>query len=420
VLIFLQRNLAWMLLALALSTALWVVVTTQQNPDVVDFFQAIPVETRNKPEDLVLRNEIPTVRVAVAAPRDVWPELRPAKFQATVDLARLGPGLQQVPVQVQTVDTRARIEEVNPPQVLVHLERVERKNVPTRAKLTGELPTGYRHGSVRVTPETVVATGPESLVEQVTAVVADVDVTGLTASISQTYRATPQNANGERVDRISLSSENVLVEMRIDQEKLVKTVPIAPQIVGAVAPGYQPVGFRAEPTAITIEGDPAAVETLTYVQTRPVDLRNATGDISDNVELQLPPGVRLTVPQTIVVRVFVSPVEGSKTIEIAPTVQELSPGLRALATSPPAVRVTVVGPMPVLTSLGPNEVRVIVSAAGLGPGGHQLRPRVEYPSLVRLQGVEPERVELRVAAIEPTATPVPPPTPTPAPTRAPP
>jgi YbbR domain-containing protein len=341
-------------------------------------------------------------------------------FQATVDLARLGPGLQQVPVQVQTVDTRVRIEEINPQQVLVHLERVERKNVPTRAKLIGDLPTGYRRGAAKVTPEVVVATGPESLIDQVVAVVADVDLTGLTASVSQTYRAAPQNANGERIERISLSSENLLVEMRIDQEKMVKTVPIAPQVVGAVAPGYQPVGFRAEPTAITVEGDPAAVEALDFVQTRPVDLANKTGDISANVELQLPQGVRLTVPQPIVVRVFVSPVEGSKSIEIAPTVQDVGPGMRALATSPPAVRLTVTGPMPVLTSLGPSEVRVVVNAAGLTPGAHQLRPRVEVPSLVRLQAVDPDRVELRLVALDPTATPVPPPSPTPSPTRAPP
>ena len=415
-LIFLQRNLAWMLLALALATALWVVVTTQQNPDVVDVFQAIPVETRNKPEDLVLRNELPTVRVTVAAPRDVWPDLRPAKFQATVDLSRLGPGLQQVPIQIQTVDPRARIEDINPTQALVHLEKVEHKPVPTRAKLTGDLPTGYRHGAARVTPESVVATGPESLVDQLVAVVAEVDLTGLTSSVSQTYRASPQNANSERLDRITLSSETLLVELRIDQEKMVKTVPIAPQVTGAVAPGYQPVGFRAEPTAITVEGDPSAVEALGYVQTRPVDLNNATGDVSANAELSLPTGVRLTVPQPIVVRVFVSPVEGSKAVEIAPTIQGLAPGLRT-TNSPPAVRLTVTGPMPVLATLGPSQARVVVDAAGLGPGSYQLRPRVEYPSLVRLQSLDPERVDLRIVAVEPTATAVPPPSPTASPTR---
>src|SRR5688572_19443663 len=129
-LIFLQRNLAWMLLAVALATALWVVVTTQQNPDVIDPWESIPVEARNLPTDLVLRSEIPAVRLAVAAPRDVQQELRKAKFQAWVDLARLGPGLQEVPIQVSTVEPRARIEDVVPARALVHLERVRRKEIP--------------------------------------------------------------------------------------------------------------------------------------------------------------------------------------------------------------------------------------------------------------------------------------------------
>ena len=40
-LVFLQRNLVWMLLSLALSATLWTVVTTQQNPDVSDVFPKV-------------------------------------------------------------------------------------------------------------------------------------------------------------------------------------------------------------------------------------------------------------------------------------------------------------------------------------------------------------------------------------------
>ena len=89
-LIFLQRNLAWMLLAFALATALWVVVTTQQNPDVVDPWESIPVEARNLPTGRVLRSEIPAVQLMVAAPRDVQQEL--AALEAR-DLDRVVIGL---------------------------------------------------------------------------------------------------------------------------------------------------------------------------------------------------------------------------------------------------------------------------------------------------------------------------------------
>src|SRR5688572_15322510 len=100
-----------MLLAFALPAALWTMVTTQENPDVVDVFERSPVELRNVPSGLTPRNALDPIRVTVAAPRDAWRDLRPAKFQAWVDLARAGSGLQEVPIQIQTVDDRARIEE---------------------------------------------------------------------------------------------------------------------------------------------------------------------------------------------------------------------------------------------------------------------------------------------------------------------
>ena len=403
-LIFLQRNLAWMLLAIVLATSLWVVVTTQQNPDVTDFFESIPVEARNQPPDLVLRSEIPPIRLQVAAPRDVWQELRRAKFQATVDLARLGPGLQEVPIQVNTVEPRARVEDVSPARALVHLERVRRKEVPVKVVRTGEPPSGYRAGTPRLSPETLVASGPESLIEQVVAAVAEVDLSGATTSVSQASRVTPQNGNGERVERITLSSENVLVEIQIAQDRANKTVPVQPQTAGSVAPGYWIAGFRADPSAVTVEGLPAAIDGLTHVQTRPVELNGATGDVQSSVDLQLPEGVRLLRAQAVTVQVFVSPVEGSKVVEIAPTVRDVGAGLR-WSVSPSAVRLTVSGPMPVLSALGARDVQVSVNAAGLTAGTHQLRPNVELPSPVRVQGTEPERVELRIQQVEPTPTP---------------
>src|SRR5205085_4463271 len=108
VLVFLQRNLVWMLLALVLATTLWTVVTTQENPDVVDVFQAVPVELRNVPDRLSVTNEVSSVNLVVSAPRDAWPELRPAKFQAAVDLGRVGPGVQELPIDVKSIDGRAK------------------------------------------------------------------------------------------------------------------------------------------------------------------------------------------------------------------------------------------------------------------------------------------------------------------------
>lgn len=411
-LVLLQRNLVWMLLALGLATALWTVVTTSENPDVVDVFQAVPVETRNVPDKLSITNEVPAVNIVVSAPRDAWPELRPAKFQAAVDLARVGPGLQELPIDVKSIDARAKVVDVTPGKAIVRVEQLKRKDVPVRVVTRGELPPGYRAQSPRTQPETIAVNGPASAVDQIVAAVAEVGLDGVTSSINQVYRVTPQSASGEAIDRATIERENVVVEMPIEQDQAFKAVPISPQVRGAPAQGYQVVGIRVDPVTITIEGEPRTIDGVSFVSTQPVDLNNAAGDISANTDLQLAPGVRAVRDQAIIVRVFVAPVEGSKVIEIAPAIQNVAGSMQATI-NPPAIRLTVAGPMPVLTGLGPRDAKVTVDAAGLTPGSHRLPARIDLPSPLRVQSVEPAQVEVRLVA--PTPTPAPTATATPEP-----
>jgi YbbR domain-containing protein len=406
VFVFLQRNLVWMLLALGLSTALWTVVTTSENPDVVDVFQAVPVEMRNVPDKLSVTNEVQSVNIVVSAPRDAWPELRPAKFQAAVDLGRVGPGLQELPIDVKSIDARAKVVDVTPGKAIVRLEQLKRKDVPVRVLVRGELPPGYRAQAARTQPETIAVNGPASAVDQVVAAVAEVNMAGLTGSINQVYRVVPQSSTGERIDRVSIDRENVVVEIAVDQDQAFKAVPISAQVQGSPAQGYQVVGIRVDPTAITIQGEPRTIDGISFVSTQPVDLNNAAGDISANTDLQLAPGVRAVRDQAIIVRVFVAPVEGSKVLEIAPTVANVGGNMQATV-NPASVRLTVAGPMPVLTGLGPRDAKVTVDAAGLTQGSHRLVPKVDVPSPIRVQLAQPDQVEVRLVAPTPTPPPKP-------------
>lgn len=417
-LVFLQRNLVWMIFSLALSGTLWLVVTTQQNPNVVDAFPSIPVELRNVPDGMIVRTEPPPVRVTFVAPADVMPSLRATRFRAQVDLSRGAAGLQEVPIEVTSLDGRVTVEEVTPARASVLLEPVLRRtNVPVRARLSGTAPPGYLPRTPRLNPDTIAISGPKSAVEQVVAAVAEVSLTGVTANVSQVYSMVPQNAAGERVDRVTMTPENVLVELAVEQERAFKAVPVSVELRGAPAAGYHVVGLRVDPASMTLEGDPRAIEALQFVPTQPVDLNNTAGDLSVNTELDVPTGVRVARAQPIVVRVFVAPVEGSKVIEVAPTVEGVAAGLRS-AITPGTVRLTLTGPMPVLTSLTPREIRMVADASGLTPGTHTLRPRIEVPSLVRLQAIAPEQVQVTLAPQPtpvPSPTPAPPQTPSPAP-----
>jgi YbbR domain-containing protein len=252
------------------------------------------------------------------------------------------------------------------------------------------------------------------VVDQVVAAAAEVNLAGVTSSISQVYRVVAQNANGERVERVTVSPENVLVDLPVEQERVVKSVPISVEPRGAAAAGYQVVGIRVDPPAVTIEGDARTTDALQFVSTQPVDLNNASGDIQINADLDLPTGVRIAREQQIVVRVFVAPIEGTKVVDVAPTVQNYPIGVTWVA-NPATVRVTVTGPMPILSSLGPRDLRVVVDATGLRPGVQDVRPRIETPNLIRYASSQPDQIQLTLIA-QPTSTPSPAPTRTPTPT----
>jgi YbbR domain-containing protein len=83
------------------------------------------------------------------------------------------------------------------------------------------------------------------------------------------------------------------------------------------------------------------------------------------------------------------------------------------------VDVILAGPLPILTTLQPLDVRVVLDLAGLLPGEYTVAPRVEIiPLGVTIESVVPGLIEVTVA-IAPTPTPTPLVTPIPLPTPTP-
>ena len=71
------------------------------------------------------------------------------------------------------------------------------------------------------------------------------------------------------------------------------------------------------------------------------------------------------------------------------------------------------GPVPILNSLDPSDIRVVVALAGLDLGIYQLEPEVDIlPERVRVETILPTTVEVTII-IAPTPTPTGIPLPTP-------
>lgn len=316
-------------------------------------------------------------------------------FEAYVDVSKAGPGVQDFQVRVDHSDPRVRVDEVLPSKMTMLLEVVARKEVPVKVSIVGSVPFGYTSKPVRMTPEQVVVSGPQSVVTRVASGAVEVNLEGVRTSIGQPFRATAHAEDGTDVKSVTIQPGSVFIELPVEREVGFKTVPLTPRVLGTVALGYQIVGMSVEPTAVTVVGDPVVLGELTYLSTKPVNVGGATGDVALVVEAETPEGVSLARKQNLVARVFVSPVEGSQVIRVAPTILGQASDLQS-SVSPGSVDVTLSGPMPSLSSARPQDVKVVADVSGLVTGTYTIVPTVTVPSALRVDSVAPNRVSVTI------------------------
>jgi len=399
-------------LAVLLSFTLWVLIVNQQNPEVTEeFAQPIQVEVAGLPPDLLVASELPQVRLVVTTPQDHRARLRAGSFRAWVDLRDAARGAREFTIQYQSTDRQAKIESVTPSVVTVRLDAIGRKEVPVRAAVSGRPSEGYTAGDrePRVSPDRVVVTGAQSLLETVEAVEVIVRLDGARDSISQSLRPQPVNAAGAEVRNVQVSPQSVLVELAIERQFASKVIPVRTQLVGTVRQGYQIVSIDVNPPAVAVVGDPTVIEPLTSLTTAGVDVRNSVTDIIQPVDVVLPAGVSMVRREQVTVHVGIRALEGSQTLRIAPVAQNVPEGFEA-EFARPSVSVTLAGPEPTLAALPPEEVRVAVDLTDVLTGTHTITPTVSVPAPLRVISLDPPQLTVTVrplpegAVRQPTAT----------------
>lgn len=300
----LRFDWALLLLSVGLSFGLWLFVTAEQNPLRTDVIpRPIQVQPVNVPAGLDVVGDIGAVSLRVVAPSDLWLRLQPSDFRATVDLSGRSVGEQQLPVSVAALDSRVRVLESTPGAVAVKLEPLAERQVPVKVNLQGSAVLGYVAEVAKVEPPTASVRGPASLVALVDAAVADVNIEGLRADFRQSAGLVPRNATGRQVEGLAVEPSLARVEVGIKQQIQFRSVPVLPRVQGAPAAGYQVAAVSVDPPAVPIAGYPEALQGVAFIQTVPVDVAGATGDVTANASLETPSGVSVIGPTQVAVKV---------------------------------------------------------------------------------------------------------------------
>lgn len=435
---FFERTLGLrFLVALALSALVWVVWTIGQNPDAERLFSDdILVDEVNLGPSLVLASPIESVRVTVGGPKENLDQLSVRHFSARVNLAGIGAGVHQIPVEVDMADPAMEVVRITPETVTVQIDPFEVRAFEVTARLESAPAVGFSAdlNNVVSSPASVQVSGGASDMGEVASVIANLSLEGATSDVSTQALLIPADRSGNEVQNVRLDPQTAQVRVPVARITSRKRVPVLAELSGSVAPGFFVRDISVVPTTVEIQGQPEDVERVTAVSTAAFDINGARGDVEGNVAFDSPVGVRvLSDESTAAVVVVVEPLADTTTIQVAAVAVNLDPNLSA-AVSQPSVQVVVGGSVETLRQLRAGDIVAELDLSNLSPGRHQLRPVITVPPGIEITQVTPPvlTVELQreigegpapqgQALIGPggavgTATPEPQPTPTATPT----
>jgi YbbR domain-containing protein len=400
-------------MAFILSMVVWISAVVAADPNVEQALnRAVTLEVENLEPGLLIMNDIPgQLRMTINAPNSRWRILTgdPRSIRAWVDLEGLGPGEHVVEVEVQTAVSPVRVVSMDPAEILVVLEPEVMRTAEVNLIVDGEPALGYMAADYSLEPTEVTITGPASQVNQVEEVQAYLEISGERQTVEATLPLRALNTQGEEVNEVTLTPTSVSVVQPITLLGGYRNVIVRVDTQDtSPAPGYRLTNIVVTPPSVIVfSSDPTLVEGLPgYIETQPLDLTGAEEDIETLLELITPQGVTVVNDQKVLVQVSISPIESNLRVAVPVEVIGLAPDEMATV-SPDVVDVILSGPVPVLDSLKPGDIRVVVDINGQEEGVYQLSPTVSHlPNRLQVESLQPSSVEVTIGpAPTPTVTP---------------
>ncbi|MCK6583304.1 MAG: hypothetical protein L6Q49_09425, partial [Anaerolineales bacterium] len=401
----------------ALAVAVWISSVTSADPNQMRALEApVPIEIIGQPANLVFSESIPKeVEVSLRAPASVWKiiEADPQVVRAILDISSLSSGEHSLDLQIQVDARPVQIVSVTPKTISFILEPLITKPMDLDVRISGEVAIGYQVGEISLEPVSVIVSGAQSRVQEVTRARVSVDLNRIRENYDQFIKVEALDERGQPVSGVTVSPESVHVVLPVTQQGGYRDVAVKVTTLGRVASGYRLTDISVSPPVVTIYSeDPALVNSLPGVlETQPLDLQNAQDDITTRLKLSLPAGISVIGEQTVLVQAGVSPIESSVTlsgqrIEIIGLDSDLN-----VQISPTSVDIILSGPLPILDTLTRQSVRVTVDLTGLGEGTYQLAPVVEVlVSNIAAESILPNTIEISLTPLDastPTPTPKP-------------
>mgnify|MGYP005758776087 FL=1 len=301
-------DIGWKLLSLVIAIGLWFMVINTENP----------LETRSYTANIQLQNEeslfergyvvvnedeITSTRVTVRlrGQRLALDTLSQSstKVQAVVDLDNVIYSYNGEPVSVpvkivipSVVNDSFEILSKSIQTVTVDIQPYINKDFEVKAVVNNTDSDTVQLANAVASPGTVTVYGAKSLVNSIAEVRAEVNPEILEDGMVITTAPVAYDAEGNVVDKVTFSSNELSVKIGMDE---MKSVRVAVDITGRAAEGYEVTGIYVSPDTVDVAGKASDLAGVSIIRLPDIDVTGIDSNIIKefSVEDYLPEGLRV-------------------------------------------------------------------------------------------------------------------------------
>lgn len=301
-------DIGWKLLSLVIAIGLWFMVINTENP----------LETRSYTANIQLQNEealfergyvvvnedeITSTRVTVRlrGQRLALDTLSQSstKVQAVVDLDNVIYSYNGEPVSVpvkivipSVVNDSFEILSKSIQTITVDIQPYINKDFEVKAVVNNSDSDTVQLANAVASPGTVTVYGAKSVVNSIAEVRAEVNPEILEDGMVITATPVAYDAEGNVVDKVTFSSNELSVKIGMDE---MKSVRVAVDITGRAAEGYEVTGIYVSPDTVDVAGKASDLSGVSIIRLPDIDVTGIDSNIIKefSVEDYLPEGLRV-------------------------------------------------------------------------------------------------------------------------------
>lgn len=390
----LKNNLGLKLLSVAIAVVIWYAVVNVNDPVETSTY-SVKVTVINDAyiasgkQVYSIDDTYKTVSAYVKANRSVLNAISAEDITVTADLTQivsLDTDPVMVPLSVSCPSVSAGNITLSRQAIPITIENVASKKLPVSVSCGESVPgSQYEVGTMTPDPETIVINGPESIVNNITSVVAQIDVTGMTRDGTKdaTLQFLDQNGNALSEDTVhddlTFDGDITQVTVAVDLWKKVNDVALSVNYTGTPASGYNVESVTTTPETISVVGNDSALQKLaensnTITLDDPsINVQGVDSDMSFDVKISdsLPDGLRLTENEADAVTVSVT-ILSDETKEITVDVDNIATKnldtTQTVSYDTTNITVRITGPIGDIEDITANDLSVSVNLNGLKSG----------------------------------------------------